>query len=107
MGPLRAGFTAFGRKGVPAEIIGQEAAAEAIAFLESGACIEEHLSDQLLLPLALSGQPASYTTPQLSGHLETNASVIQQLMPGISISFTQIHDPFPLVRVEIQPHPMR
>jgi RNA 3'-terminal phosphate cyclase (ATP) len=56
MGPLRAGFTAFGRKGVPAEIIGQEAAAEAIAFLESGACIEEHLSDQFLLPLALSGQ---------------------------------------------------
>lgn len=87
-GPIRAGFTAWGRRGLPAEKVGARVAQEALDFLETGACVEEHASDQLLLPLALAKQDAAYTTPVLSGHLHTNAAIIESFLPHIKISFS-------------------
>ena len=46
-------FTGFGEKGVRAEDVAEQAAAEAGAYLSAMAPVGEHLADQLLLPMAL------------------------------------------------------
>ena len=73
-------FTAFGEKGVPAEIVAQRLAKEVLHFHRSGAAVGEHLADQLLLPIALAGS-GSFRTSTLSSHLQTNIEVIQRFLP--------------------------
>jgi RNA 3'-terminal phosphate cyclase (ATP) len=70
-------FSAFGQAGVSAEKV---AAAAALDYLSSRAVAGEHLTDQLLLPLALSGA-GSFTTQKINLHAETNMSVIAQFLP--------------------------
>ena len=72
-------FTGFGRRGVPAETVAGEVAAEARRYLEAGVPIGEHLADQLLLPLALAGG-GSYVTMALTPHTMTNIDIIQKLL---------------------------
>ncbi|RIX46869.1 MAG: RNA 3'-terminal phosphate cyclase [Rhodocyclales bacterium GT-UBC] len=73
-------FTAFGERGVPAEVVADRAAREARLFRASGAPVGEYLADQLLLPMALAGQ-GSLTTTVLSSHLRTNCEVIEAFLP--------------------------
>ena len=68
-------FSGIGDPGVPAETIGQSVAKSFLAWRESGASVEEHLADQIMLPIALSGG-GSYTTNALSLHAKTNIEVI-------------------------------
>lgn len=70
-------FTAFGERGVPAEKVAKDAAAQARRYIESGAAVGEHLADQLLLPLAI-GEGGAFTTTPLSGHSVTNIEVIRR-----------------------------
>lgn len=72
-------FTGFGRRGVPAEKVAHEAAAEAKRYLDSGVPVGEHLADQLLLPLALAGGGQFVTLPP-SLHLTTNIEIIRQFL---------------------------
>lgn len=69
-------FTGIGERGVRAETVAERAAAEARAYLETGAPVGEHLADQLLIPLALASG-GSYTTGQPSLHTTTNIEVIE------------------------------
>lgn len=71
--------TGFGRKGVPAEIVAEEAVQAARRYLDSGVPVSEHLADQLLIPLALAGHGA-FTTLTPSLHTRTNLAVIRQLL---------------------------
>jgi RNA 3'-terminal phosphate cyclase (ATP) len=99
----RAGFSALGRRGVPAERIADEAAVDALlAWRQSGAALDVHLADQLVPFLALADGPSSFTCPVLSGHLRTVAWVVQQFLP-VAIA---LHDG-PPARVEITPAPRR
>jgi len=89
-GPLRAGFSILGRKGVPAEEVGKRAAQEFLHFLKTQAQVEEHLGDQLLLPASLSllsseEKTFSYTVSKLTRHLLTQAWLIPQFLKEISI----------------------
>lgn len=68
-------FTAFGRKGVRAESVAQEAVHEAAAYLASEAPAGPHLADQLLLPMALAGE-GSFRATKITDHFTTNAEVI-------------------------------
>lgn len=72
-------FTGIGERGVRAEIVAERAAAEAHAYLETGAPVGEHLADQLLIPLALA-RGGSYTTGQPSLHTTTNIEVIKMFL---------------------------
>jgi RNA 3'-terminal phosphate cyclase (ATP) len=72
-------FTGFGRRGVPAETVAGEAAAEATRYLEAGVPVGEHLADQLLLPLAIAGC-GELVTLQPSSHATTNIEVIQEFL---------------------------
>ncbi|GAB1542079.1 RNA 3'-terminal phosphate cyclase [Scytonema sp. NUACC21] len=73
-----AGFSGLGRIGLPAEKVADIACEEFLQFHETGAPVDEHLGDQLLLPTALASTPSEYKVALVSTHLTTNAWVIEQ-----------------------------
>jgi RNA 3'-terminal phosphate cyclase (ATP) len=72
-------FTAFGKLGVSAEDVAKDAAEQARAYMHSTAAVDEHLADQLLLPLALAGR-GSFSAVNLNMHAKTNMEVIRQFV---------------------------
>ena len=49
--------------------------------------LDAHLADQLVLPLALAGCPAAFSTEQLSKHTLTNLWVVEQFLgPAATVS---------------------
>ncbi len=72
-------FTGFGERGRPAEEVARSAVESARAWLEAGVPVDEHLADQLLIPMALAGG-GSFRTTQPSLHTTTNAEVIQRFV---------------------------
>jgi RNA 3'-terminal phosphate cyclase (ATP) len=72
-------FTAFGKLGVSAEDVAKDAAEQARVYMHSTAAVDEHLADQLLLPLALAGG-GSFSAVNLNMHAKTNMEVIRQFL---------------------------
>ncbi|MBI4561029.1 MAG: RNA 3'-phosphate cyclase [Candidatus Rokubacteria bacterium] len=98
--PGRAGFSALGRRGVPAERVADEAVEALLAYRGSGALVDDRLADQLMPFLALAREASLFTSPALSSHLQTAAWVVQQFLP------TRIDlDAGPPARVRITPPP--
>lgn len=81
---VRAGFTALGKKGKPAEQVAEEAVEDCLAFHHSRAVWEKHLADQLILPVALSGLPGSFRVEQLSQHMLTNLWLVEQFLGPVA-----------------------
>ena len=75
-----AGLSSLGERGKPAEKVAEEACREFIAHHQSGACLDQHLADQLILPLALSPGPSAFTTCEITQHLLTNVWVVEQFL---------------------------
>ncbi len=73
-----AGFSSLGRLGLPAEKVAQIACEELLKFNQTGAAVDEHLADQLLLPAALASDQSEYQVAEVSTHLTTNAWVLEQ-----------------------------
>ncbi len=93
------GASALGEKGVPAEKIGAQAGRALAKFLRSGAAIDEHLSDQILLYAAMADGASEWTTPAVTTHLETNAEVIRAFLPA-EIGWEKMDEEKWIVRVE-------
>lgn len=74
----RAGFGAVGKIGLPAEQVAAIATQELLDFHATGAPVDVHLADQLLLPTALAAEPSQYRVAEISQHLKTNAWTIAQ-----------------------------
>lgn len=74
----RTGFGALGRVGLPAEKVAEIACEELLQFHHTGAPVDVHLADQLLLPAALASEKSQYQVAEISQHLTTNAWVIEQ-----------------------------
>jgi len=72
-------FTTFGKLGVSAEKVAGDCAREAREYLVSHAAAGEHLTDQLLLPMALAGG-GSFTALKLNLHARTNMEVIGKFL---------------------------
>jgi RNA 3'-terminal phosphate cyclase (ATP) len=89
-------FTDFGKVGVSAEKVAENAARQAREYLASNAAAGEHLTDQLLLPMALAGS-GSFTALKLNLHARTNMDVIQKFL---SVAF-QITEADGHTKVEI------
>ncbi len=94
----RAGFSALGRRGLPAERVGAAAAADLVAWWRTGAALDEHLADQVLPFLALASTPSAYTCPTVSSHLATVAWVVGRFVPA-HVELT----PGPPARVAVTP----
>jgi RNA 3'-terminal phosphate cyclase (ATP) len=80
-----AGFTALGARGKPMEQVAEEACDAFMAWWKSDTACDEHLADQLVLPLALAAGESRWTTPSVTEHLRTVLWVTQQFLP---IEFT-------------------
>ncbi len=79
--------TAFGERGVRAEVVAEAAANEAKAYLAAGVPVGEHLADQLLLPMALAGR-GSFRTVTPSSHTTTQAELLRRIL-GVKIRVEQ------------------
>ncbi|MBC7251877.1 MAG: RNA 3'-phosphate cyclase [Anaerolineae bacterium] len=75
-----AGFTAYGRLGKRAEEVAEEACHQFLAYYDSGAALDPHLADQMILPLALAAGQSSFTTSRITEHLLTNVWVVEQFL---------------------------
>ncbi len=71
--------TRFGEKGLRAELVAARACDELDAFLRAGVPVGEHLTDQLLLPLAVAGGGRFRCAP-LSSHALTNIETIRRFL---------------------------
>ena len=72
-------FTGFGERGRPAEEVARVAVDAAKFWLAADVPVDEHLADQLLLPMALAGR-GSFRTTKPSLHMSTNVTVIQRFL---------------------------
>lgn len=96
--PGRAGFSALGRRGLPAERVADAAVDACRAWHASGAAVDEHVADQLVPLLALARSPSSFTCPAMTAHLRTVAAVTTQLT-GARIALAEGPPP----RIDITP----
>jgi RNA 3'-terminal phosphate cyclase (ATP) len=71
--------TAFGQRGLRAELVAASAVRQARAYLASSAPVGLYLADQLLLPLAMAGGGA-FRAAELSSHASTNIATIRRFL---------------------------
>ena len=91
-------FTLLGEKHTSAEKVGNRLAGLVKRYLlKSDALVDEYLTDQLLLPLALSGG-GEFSARMISQHTETQAWLIEQFLP-VEIKFEPMSEHNTLVRV--------
>lgn len=67
--------------GVPAERVADEVVDPLLAWLASGAAVDDYLADQRVTLLALARAHSVFTYPTLSPHLRTVVEVVQQFLP--------------------------
>ncbi|MDQ7038531.1 MAG: RNA 3'-terminal phosphate cyclase [Aquificota bacterium] len=72
------GADSLGKKGKPAEVVGEECARKLYEDWSSGANVDRHLADHLVLWIAFTG--GSIRVPQLTGHLITNVWVCERFL---------------------------
>jgi RNA 3'-terminal phosphate cyclase (ATP) len=74
----RAGFAAYGRKGLPAERVAEAACQALLKHHHSDAPVDMHLADQLILPLALADGRSQFSTCRVTQHTRTNMWVVER-----------------------------
>ena len=72
-------FTGFGEVGRAAEAVATNAVRQCLRYLRSDAPIGEYLTDQLMLPMAISGR-GSFQSIGLSRHAETHIELIGKFL---------------------------
>ena len=77
-GPIPTMVCGLGSRGKPADVVATETVAELKPHLQSGAPVDPHTADQLLLPLAFATGESQFRVSEITGHLLTNAGVIEQ-----------------------------
>jgi RNA 3'-terminal phosphate cyclase (ATP) len=82
-----AGFTAYGRKGLPSERVAESACTDLLAHYHSDGAADLHLADQLVLPAVLAAGPSRWTTCRITQHLLTNVWVVGHFL-GTRIAIT-------------------
>lgn len=68
-------FSEIGEHGVSAEQVAESVVNAFTSWRDSKTSVEEHLADQVMLPIALAGE-GSFTCSALSLHARTNIEVI-------------------------------
>ena len=74
------GASSLGEKGKPAEEVGKKAALEIKKSLESKACFDKHMSDQILPFLALAEGKSKIKIEEFTEHVITNIKVIELML---------------------------
>jgi RNA 3'-phosphate cyclase len=74
------GSDGLGERGKPAEEVAEEAVNKLMETIGSGATVDEHMSDQLLPYMALSGEECVVTAPSLTMHAKTNMHILEKFL---------------------------
>ena len=96
-----AGFTSYGRKGLPSERVAEAACDHLLKHHATGAPVDPHLADQLVLPMAMTetvsnaGEPmeSRLVTSEVTQHLLTNVWVVQHFAVGSLSVEGQVGEP--------------
>jgi len=75
-----AGFTAYGRKGLPANKVADNVCEDLLVFHRAQAPIDPHLADQLILPMAFASGSSQIVATEVTRHLLTNLWVVRQFL---------------------------
>lgn len=78
LSPVILGADCLGERGKRAEIVGQEAAAALAKEIDSGACVDRYLADQLIPLMALAG--GKILASEITNHCITNIFVVEQFI---------------------------
>ncbi len=70
-------YFSLGAIGKRAEKVADEACEGLEHFLETKGVVDEHLADQIILPLSLANDTSRFITPEITQHLLTNAEIIR------------------------------
>jgi RNA 3'-terminal phosphate cyclase (ATP) len=74
------GFSSVGELRRPMEKVAQGPCQEFLRWWKSGAACDEHLADQLVLPMAFATGRSHWTTPEVTEHLRTVIWVVQHFL---------------------------
>jgi RNA 3'-terminal phosphate cyclase len=93
------GAATVAERGVPAERLGEEAGQALRAEIQSGATLDIHTADQMLIYLAMAHGPSSFLVRILSSHAQTTIWLLEQFLP---VRFT-VTPAGELTRVDVYP----
>ena len=82
------GGSALGKRGLQAEQVGQAAAAALAEELKTGAAVDEHLADQLIIYMVLADGHSVITASKITGHTLTGIRLVE-LMTGRKFEISQ------------------
>ncbi|MGD9962281.1 MAG: RNA 3'-terminal phosphate cyclase [Thermoplasmata archaeon] len=74
------GASALGQRGVRAETLGENCAADLAETMRSGATVDEHMLDQIVPYMALAEGESTVLAEELTGHAETNIWVVDRFL---------------------------
>jgi RNA 3'-phosphate cyclase len=75
------GATSLGKRGKPAQEVGSECAGLLKQQIDSGACLDKWMADQILPYMALSGKPSQVSVSEITNHARTSIWLIEQFLP--------------------------
>jgi RNA 3'-phosphate cyclase len=73
------GANSLGIRGKPAEKVGEEAANSLMKHINSNACLDEHMADQILPYIAVARNSKVFVA-EITNHCKTNISVIEKFL---------------------------
>lgn len=76
-----AGFTSLGERGKPMERVATQPCNEFMQWWKTYAPCDEHLADQLVLPMAFADGESHWITPKVTDHLRTVLWVTEHFLP--------------------------
>lgn len=93
------GGSGLGERGVTAETVGERAASELTSVVNSGACVDEWLQDQLIIFMALAKGRSEILTGEPTLHTRTAIAVAELLLPSCRFEISQLKDSENLWRI--------
>ena len=80
-GTVPATFVGLGERGKPSEAVADEAVDQLLAYeAVSGAAVDPHSADQVVLPLAFAPGGSEFTVAEVTEHLRTNVKTIRAFL---------------------------
>jgi RNA 3'-terminal phosphate cyclase (ATP) len=74
------GFDALGERGLPAEKVAEAAVNEMLRQLSTGAPIDKHLGDQLVIWVAIADGESTYRVAELTSHTHTAVEIARMVL---------------------------
>jgi RNA 3'-terminal phosphate cyclase (ATP) len=91
--------SALGKKGVPAEQVGQEAVDSLLEDLTSEACLDQYMQDQLIIFMSLAAGTSRVKTGPLTMHTRT-AIHYTELLTGVKFKIDAQHKDYCIIECE-------